>query len=411
MTEVVIVGAGLAGLCCARRLHRERVPFVILESSDGVGGRIRTDVVDGFRLDRGFQVFLTSYPEARETLDYAALELRAFRPGALVRHGGRFHTLADPWRRPLAGFRSVFSPVGTFADKLRIARLRARCLRGSVEDQFQRPETTTREALRAEGFSQAMIGRFFQPFLGGIFLESDLETSSRVFHFVFRMFSTGDATLPAEGMEAIPRQLAEGLPPGSIRFGAKVARVRPGHVELESGEVLEAGAVVVATDGVAAGPLLGESTVEHLGVTCLYFAAPSPPISEPILVLNGDGRGPVNNLCVPTAVAPTYGPGGQSLVSATVLGTPPDDGALRAGVLDQLGEWFGPVVQNWRHLRTDRVVHALPRQRPPVLAEPGSPFQPQPGVYVCGDHRAIASINGAMVSGRRVAEKVLQDRA
>jgi phytoene dehydrogenase-like protein len=411
MIDVVIVGAGLAGLCCARRLHHEGVRFVILESSDGVGGRIRTDVVDGFRLDRGFQVFLTSYPESRAVLDYDSLRLRAFQPGARVRYNGRFHTLADPWRRPSAGLRSVLSPVGSFADKLRVARLRARCLRGTVDDQFRRPETTTLEALRTEGFSESMIGRFFRPFLGGIFLESELETSSRMFRFVFRMFSTGDATLPTEGMEAIPRQLAAGLPPGAIRFGAKAAGVRPGRVELGSGEQIEARAVVVATDGAAAGALLGDAPLEYRGVTCLYFAAPRPPVAEPDLVLNGEGRGPVNNLCVPTAVAPSYGPGGESLVSASVLGLSPDEQALRAEVRDQLAEWFGPPAREWRHLRTYRVPDALPRQAPPALAEPERPVRRQPGVYVCGDHRDNASINGAMVSGRRAAEALLRDRA
>ena len=410
--DAVIVGGGLAGLCCARHLHRAGLRPLILEAADAVGGRVRTDVVDGFRIDRGFQVFLTSYPEARRELDYAALRLRPFRPGALVRFAGAFHRLTDPWRRPLAALGSLFAPVGTLADKLRVGRLRSRVLAGAVEDRFRDPETTTLQALRDAGFSDAMIERFFRPFLGGVFLERELQTSSRMFGFVFRMFAAGDACLPEEGMEAIPRQLAAGLPPGTVRLGARVAELRPDSVRLESGEEVRGRAVVVAADGPSAARLLGDTApAAGNGVTCVSFAAPRAPVAEPILVLDGEGRGPVNNLCVPTAVAPSYGPAGRHLVSATVLGVPADEPRLLADVRGQLADWFGPEVADWRHLRTDRIAYALPRQAPPALAEPERPVRVRPGLYVCGDHRDQASIQGAMVSGRRAAEAVRGDLA
>jgi len=407
---VLIIGAGLAGLCCARRLQQDGVRFMILESSDGVGGRIRTDTVEGFRLDRGFQVFLTSYPEAAQQLDYEALRLKAFLPGALVCYRGKFHELADPWRRPGVIFPSIFSPIGSFVDKLRVARLRFRVLKGSIEDRFRDPETTTLKALADSGFSQLMIDRFFRPFLGGIFLDSDLMTSSRMFQFVFRMFSLGRACLPEEGMEAIPRQLAVGLPPDAVRFGAKVVKAWSNGVRLESGEELYASKVVVATDGPAAANLLEETnTVSGQGVTCLYFNAPKPPIERPILVLNGDGQGPINNLCVPTVVVPSYGPIGSSLVSVTVLGTAADTAGLQKEVLAQLGDWFGPQTEPWRHLRTYRIPYALPEQFPPALALMERPIRTPAGIYLCGDHRDNASINGAMVSGRRAAESLLAE--
>jgi phytoene dehydrogenase-like protein len=337
--------------------------------------------------------------------------LKSFLPGALVRVGGKFHTLADPWRRPVAAVRSLLGPVGSFADKLRVARLRSNALKGSVEDRFRDPETTTLETLKAGGFSDAMIDQFFRPFLGGIFLESELKTSSRMFQFVFRMFSQGEACLPADGMEAIPRQLAAGLPPERIRVGVRVAEVQHASVRLDCGETVPARAVVVATDGAAAARLLGEIPVAAQGVTCLYFAAPRPPVAQPVLVLDGEGRGPVNNLCVPTAVAPTYGPPGASLVSATVLGIPSDEERLRAEVRAQLAGWFSAGVDGWRHLRTYRIPYALPQQVPPALAVAERPVRWQPGVYLCGDHRDNASINGAMVSGRRAAEAVAADLA
>jgi phytoene dehydrogenase-like protein len=279
-----------------------------------------------------------------------------------------------------------------------------------VEDRFRDPETTSLQALHDAGFSESMIERFFRPFLGGIFLDSELSTSSRMLNFVFRMFSLGNACLPAEGMEAIPRQLAAALPSDSIRLGTRVAQVGPGSVTLATGEELRARSVVVAVEGRMAAELLGDAiSPAGQGTTCLYFSAARSPITQPLLVLNGDGRGPINNLCVPTVAAPSYGPGDKSLVSVTVLGTGNDPDRLLTDVRAQLIEWFGTAVQEWHHLRTYSIPYALPTQRPPALSVPERHVRWQPGIYVCGDHRDNASIQGAMVSGRRAAEAILTD--
>ena len=411
--RVLVVGAGLAGLSCAGRLRQAGVDVVLLEAADEVGGRVRTDVVEGFLLDRGFQVLLTAYPECRRRLDYRALDLRRFFPGALVRLGGRFHTVADPWRAPLAGLLGALAPIGGLGDKLRVARLRRRLLASDLETIFARPERSTLEALRGDGFSQTMIDRFFRPFLGGIFLERELATSSRMFEFVYKMFSAGDTALPAAGMQAIPRQLAAELPEGALRTGCRVAEIEPGRLRLESGERLEGDAVVVAS-ALPDGPALpGTPTVDWCSTTCLYFAAPDPPISRPILALDGDGDGPVNNLCVPSQVAPSYAPAGQALVSASVVGgtggSELADDELEAAVRDQLGGWFGARVERWRRLRIERVRHALPRQDPPWLEPPRRPQRIADRLYACGDQLDNASINGAMASGRRAAEALLAE--
>ena len=407
--DVLIVGAGLAGLCCARRLHQANVSFQILEAETAVGGRIRTDPVDGFLLDRGFQVFLPSYPEAQQVLDYPSLDLHPFYPGSLIRFQGDFHRLADLWRRPQALFATLFNPAATLGDKLRIARLRADVLCGGVDELYQRPESSALQDLQTRGFSTAIINRFFRPFFGGVFLERDLSTSSRHFEFLFRMFSLGQASLPAQGMEAIPRQLASHLPADSVRTGVRVAEVSPGSVVLANGERLQARAVVVAVEGSVAAQLLADLPPrETRSVWCLYYAAERTPVTEPILVLNGDGTGPINNLCVPNTAATTYAPPGAALVSITVLDPSsytPD--TLEPAVRQQLLDWYGVAVQGWRHLRTYHIKNALPEQTHLIPGDPRYAPRRAAGLYVCGDYCQNASINGAMTSGRYTAEVVL----
>jgi phytoene dehydrogenase-like protein len=410
---VYVVGAGLAGLRCARRLHEKGVAATVLEASDGVGGRVRTDRVDDFLLDRGFQVLLTAYPEAREALDYRELELHPFYPGALVRTGGRFVTVADPFRRRWDGLRTALSPVGSLGDKLKVASLRRRVTAGSLEELFARPETTTREALAADGFSDTIVERFFRPLFGGVLLDRELGTSSRMFEFVYRMLAVGDVAIPTRGMNAIPEQLAGGLPPDCVRLGQRVTAVGDGGLTLVNGDKLKASAVVVATDGPTASGLLGGEppAPASMAATCLYFAADSAPVDEPVIVLDGDGEGPVNNLCVPSGVAPTYAPPGAALISAAVLDRPglPKAADLEAAVLGQLADWFGSAVVGWRHLATYHIPHAQPAQPPGALDPPQRPVRIRPGLYLCGDHRDNASINGALASGRRTADTVLED--
>jgi phytoene dehydrogenase-like protein len=256
-----------------------------------------------------------------------------------------------------------------------------------------------------------MIERFFGPFLGGVFLDPDLVTSSRMFRFVFRMFSAGTAFLPDGGMGEIPAQLAARLPAGSIRLNAPVAEVAPDRAVLESGEVLHAGRVVVAADGARAAALVpGLVAPRWCPVQNLYYAVPEAPVAEPVLILNGEGRGPVNNLAFPTRVAPGYGPGDADLASVTVIGPlADDDRRLQGAVEDQLRDWFGSGVDRWRHLRTYRIARALPRQEPGWLEPASRTSGTVSGVFVAGDHLENASTNGALASGRRAAAHVLDN--
>lgn len=406
--DVLVVGAGVSGLVAAVELKRRGFTVQVVEASDNVGGRIRTDVVDGFLLDRGFQVLLTAYPEARRCLDYQALRLREFEPGAIVHAGGRFHTISDPIRRPRKAARSAIAPVGTLNDKLLIAKLRGELLDAEIDQILSAPEGTTLAALRAYGFSEKIMQRFFRPFLGGIFLDPELETSSRMFRFVYRMLAQGAAALPNDGMQEIPKQLAAHLGDDAIRLNTRVQHVREGRVQLESGEELFAGAVVVACDPIHAARLLPDMRIRTVtrGVRCLYFAAADPPIGELYLVLNGEGEGPINSLCVPSVIASGYAPRGCHLVSITVLHAPLSEDILIRNVREQLLRWFGEQTNGWEFLRLYRIENALLDQSPAQGGVAMATVRVRPGLYLCGDYCGTASINGAMLAGRRAAEAV-----
>lgn len=384
---VIVVGAGVAGLSCARILAARGLRTIVLEREAEPGGRVRTDAVDGFLLDHGFQVLPLAYPEARRALDLDRLDLRRFARGAIVRAGGRFRRVADPRESPLRGLRMLAGGVMGVRDGAAVLRL----LRGA------RGETTAAEALRRAGTSRAAVETFFAPFLRGIFLEPRLSTSSRFLDFVLATFFAGPAALPAAGIGAVSAQLAEGL---DVRTGAAVTTVGPRAVSLQSGEQLRARAVVVATAGLVDEPAHGWN-----GVTCVYFDAPRAPLRGPWLVLNGEG-GPVNNLCVPSEVSPAYAPPGRALVSVSVLGGgEPDLEAIRA----QLAGWFGRAAGGWHHLRSYALPHALPAY--PLGASLEQPPRLTASLYACGDHREHPSLNGALASGRRAAEAVLADLA
>jgi hypothetical protein len=420
MTDAVIVGAGLAGLSCAISLDAAGLSVTLLEASDAPGGRVRTDLVEGFRLDRGFQVMLTAYPEAKRLLDNRVLQLKKFEPGALVWHGGKFHRFADPFRSPVGGARFLVDSIVPLGDKLRVAMLRARAQRGTFEEIFARPERTTRDYLQSIPVRPASIDRFFEPFFAGVFLERELVTSSRYFEFLFRMFSVGDTVVPAEGMQQIPLQLASRLRAGTLRTGARVSKVTRGRqsfaVDIEGQPNLEARAVVLAVAGNEGNALLGGvggwSVPEVRAwnqTTAFWYAAQRVPVNEPIILLNGEGRaaGPVNNGAVMSAVSSAYAPPGAHLVVASVVG----GAAAEHEVRTHLRKWFGPVVDSWTLLKSYPIQHALPQQRhaewelaPVRLGGTG-------GVYMCGDYRETASIQGALASGRRAAEAVVQDLA
>ena len=411
MTDVVIVGAGLAGLACAHTLTTAGFTCTVLEASDGVGGRVRSDHLDGFILDRGFQILLTAYPEARAMLNYDALDLRTFAPGALVRTHDTFARLSDPLRAPATAWSTLRAPVGTFADKLRVARAVLRARLTSPRALLQGPDRSTASELDRLGFSPDIVEHFFRPLFAGIQLDPDLEVSSRRFWIIWRMLAEGGSAVPAAGMGAIPDQLAATLPAETVRCGAPVHALDGTAAVLADGERVTGRALVVATEGPAAAALLGLAPVASRSVACVYFAcdADTVPYRDALLTLDGTGDGPVRNVAIMSNVAPTYAPPGRALIAAAIPGPDANRPDLESAARAQLRGWWGDRVDGWTHLRTYRIAHAQPDQRPPF--HPKQPVALGDARYVCGDHRDTASIQGALYSGRRTAERIMADGA
>ncbi len=412
--DAIIIGAGIAGLSCARALQRKNLSFVILDKEKRPGGRIKTDVVDGFKLDRGFQVLQTGYPEAKKSLDYNELHLRRFPAGVAIYHQGKFDIIADPRHHPRYIFSTIGSSVGTFIDRLHMVRLARSVNSVQFEKLFTEPEERTIDYLKNWGFSKGFIHRFFVPFFAGACLDRNITASSRVLRYIFRVFAQGDAAIPSQGMEAIPQQLAANLPPESIRCNCAVATILDGTVTLFDDQAFTGRMVIAATSQPALNSLVDDTPgCLSVGESCLYFAAEwQPPLLEPFLILNGDGRGPVNNIAFPSLVAPEYSKSGKTLIAVVVLGQEfLGSSDLTERVKDQCREMFGTAVNDWDHLHTYTIKNALPSQEPPTA----DPYElPQPlaeKLRVCGEHQSLPGTQWSLLSGRLAGEAVIRDLA
>ena len=409
------MGGGVAGLSAAVKLHQAGRTVSVLEATDRVGGRMRSDQVDGFTLDHGFQVLNTAYPACQALLDFESLQLRMFEPGASVRVAGSFSPLSDPWRNPRDLWAVATSPVGTLFDKLRIATLRGRLRSARLDELYTHRQQSTAAYLKERRFSERMIERFFRPFLGGVFLDPTLDTPSRMFEFVFSMFAKGDVGVPAAGMQAIPQQLAAKLPTGCVQLQSTVAALEENSVRLTDDRKISASMIVLATESDAAARLLGQPSLrsEWNHAMTIYYAADQPPHAGKRLLLSGDEQGPVQTVAILSNIAPEYAPPGRALLAVNLqvdrAGLDDSLEKLDADARMQLQSWFGVSVGSWQTLRAYRIPFAVPRLSLEPVIQPvdASLVGASEGVYLCGDYRETASIQGAMNSGLRAAQAIL----
>jgi phytoene dehydrogenase-like protein len=393
--DVVVIGAGLSGLSAAHHLVDAGLSVTVLEAKDEAGGQMATDIVDGFRLDRSAHLLNTSYPELHSTPGLEGLRLWSFSPGALVRAGGRGYRVGSG----LAG--SARAPIGSPLDKARLRSALNRLAATPVSQLLSRPETTAADALAA--FAPRTVDGFLRPLLAALLLDPDLVTSSRCADLVLRAFAAGRLCLPAGGAATVPRRLAATLPPGTVRLGTRALAAATNAVRTEDG-VLDCGAVVVATGARAAAELLPGLRVPGFHqVTVVHHAAPYAPLREPVLVLDADRGGPVSHTMPASQIDPSRAPAGRTLITSVLLGPPAPDAVVRA----HLAELYGTSTAGWEQLAVRYDPEAVPAM--PAPHDLRRPVRVLHGLYVCGEHRDTSTVQGALLSGRRAAQRLLRD--
>ncbi|MBT2410178.1 FAD-dependent oxidoreductase [Streptomyces sp. ISL-12] len=447
--DVVVVGAGVAGLAAAHRLTSQGVSTVVLEAAPVTGGRMATEKVDGFRLDRIGQSLSTSCPELRLVPGLDGLVLRPFAPGALVHSEGLHHRVSAPYGsggargalhavralasapRPVPGARGPVpgagragafpraagrqavarrvragSPLGTAVDQARLTAALTRLATTPVERLLARPELPARQALAVRGLPARTIDGFLRPLLAALLCDPELTTSSRCADLALRAFATGRLGLPEGGAETLPALLAGALPPGTVRTGVRVTSIATNAVTTAAHGVLRCRAVLLATDARAAAELLpGLRVPDFHPVTVVHHTTDEPPATGSALLLDADRGGPVAHTAVVSEVDPSRAPAGRALVSSTVLGPPPPD--VDTAVRAHLSRLYGTSTARWETLAVHHTPEAVPAMRPPH--DPRRPVRLLAGLYVCGDHRDAGTVQGALRSAHRAATAVLTD--
>ncbi|MFG3317215.1 NAD(P)/FAD-dependent oxidoreductase [Streptomyces sp. NPDC048171] len=440
--DVVVVGAGIAGLAAAHRLTSAGVTTTVLEAAHAVGGRQATEKVDGFRLDRIGHLLSTAYPELRRTPGLDGLALLPFAPGVLLHSEGRHHRAGAPAgaggaRGALHAVRALASaprsipaprrtvgppraygrpaptprvragaPLGTAVDQARLGAALSRLASTPVERLMARPELPAARALAARGLPARTVDGFLRPLLAALLCDPDLTTSSRCADLALRAFAAGRLGLPEGGAEALPEHLARSLPPGTVHTGVRVTSVATNAVTTAEHGVIRCRAVLVATDARAAAALLpGLRVPAFHPVTVVHHTTDQPPTTGTSLLLDADRGGPVAHTAVVSHVDPTRAPAGRALVSSTVLGPPPSD--VDTAVRIHLSRLYGTSTTRWETLAVHHTPEAVPAMRPPH--DPRRPVRLLAGLYVCGDHRDTSTVQGALHSGHRASAAILTD--
>ena len=403
--SVYIIGAGISGLVAAIELEKVGYFPVILEASDGIGGRVKTVEAYGYLLDQGFQVLLTAYPELSRYLDLDKLNLKKFKPGAIIFEGGEgSFAVHDPLRNPLKLFSMAFSKVGTVWDKYKMYALTKKLKEKSIEEIFDSPQQTTLAYLEGYGFSKRIVHNFFKPFFSGIFLEDKLSTSSAMFEFVFKMFGEGYAAIPQKGMGEISQQLYSQLEHTQVRFQTKVSSIEKNTIHLESGNQLTADQIIIAT---APNEIIGKEILKYNKVTNLYFTLQQSFIGKPMIGLVPDEQYLINNFVFMTDVSKSYSSDGRALISVSIIKDVEGIDSLENMIAKELEALTGINANHFEHVKTFSIDKALP-----ILSEVKNTLPLQhvklyDNVYLAGDHLLNGSINAAMTSGRLAAKTLM----
>ena len=404
--KAIVIGAGVAGLTAAYYLEKEGYSIDLIEKSDQIGGRIKTDVVEGFLLDHGFQVLLDAYPECKKILDYRTLALKRFASGAIILHeNGSRSKVADP-RRDFSSFLpTIMAKMGTVWDKIKLLRLATRLNYNSIENTFSQKEESTIKYL-TQNFGNEIRQHFFYPFFRGIMLDKELNSSKRVFDFVFKMFGEGYATVPTKGMQAIPEMIAGHLNNTSIRFNTEVKTIVGKQVHTIDHQTLEADVIVIATEAngfvKSISPSINQKYVSN---TTVYFSSEKDLGTDHFLVLNSKKNALVNHLVQMDKVANSYAPKGKHLIACSILGYH-DNSSLIDEIKTELSTWFESDISDWKHLKTYTIRYALPDQSNAINNLTPENAMLNEHTFVGGDHMLNGSINAAMKSGRQVAELI-----
>jgi phytoene dehydrogenase-like protein len=402
--KIIIIGAGVAGLVAARHCEEAGYQPLILEAEDRAGGRVKTDSVNGFFLDRGFQVLLTEYREVQRYLDLPALHLHRFQPGALIFSAGRSFQFGDPLRDPAQLWSTLIAPIGSLWDKFKIWQLTQELSKTPPQKLFEHNSSSTLDFLQQRGFSKRIIEQFFRPFFGGIFLENELQTPASMFCFVFKMFGKGYAAIPDRGMEQVIAQLQAGLPHTIFRYNTRVSQVLNDHLLTTNGERLDFDKVIIATPPEALVPGLQGQQRAFRSTYNLYFSANFSPIQAPVIALVADADNPINSFCVLSEVSKSYAPKGKTLISVTLKANTDAAPATIAEAIKILVKRPDLVLE---HLASYHIPQALPVVEELRYEIPSTQYALTDRIILAGDHLLNPSLDAAMRSGRECVDLLM----
>ncbi|NBO78587.1 MAG: FAD-binding protein [Actinobacteria bacterium] len=403
--DVAIIGAGLAGLSCAKELKRNNIDFHIFESTDSVGGRVKTDNIDGFLLDRGFQLYNPSYSEGKKVLDYEKLNLKSFTPGVAIRDKNRLRVITDPLRSTDYKYNFITQMPGSLREKIGLLSYFLKYLIQSDAQIAISKDISSLDALSKSKINKNLLNKLLRPFLQGVFLESELATSRKFLDVVLKTFLQGTPSVPEKGMQQIPLQLAETIGIENITFNSRVEKITENSIFTNNKEI-KARKIVVASDPIQAISWLNLPIKKMNSVSTWYFKANQEVAnilkSLPILFVDADNSGPLTNAVVLTNASKSYAPQNEVLVSASSIY--PFEQSSTEEIKNHCAKLFGVDTKDWELIKKYEIKDALPQMKPPFTLIDSNKVTEN--LFVCGDHRATSSINGAFLSGRNTATSV-----